>query len=84
MINAKMGVVLSGVMDMILRENIHVPNVIKKLHLGKIYTSAARIPYSVRWRRRIFRKKMDNYNTKKQLEQSDAQKELSEDEKHDQ
>ena len=84
MINAKMGVVLSGVMDMILRENIHVPDVIKKLHLGKIYTSAARIPYSVRWRRRIFRKKMDNYNTKKQLEQSDAQKELSEDEKHDQ
>ncbi|MGN1205407.1 MAG: WecB/TagA/CpsF family glycosyltransferase, partial [Eubacterium sp.] len=60
MINAKMGVVLSGVMDMILRENIHVPKAIKKMHLGKIYTRMARIPYSVRWRKRIFRKKMDN------------------------
>lgn len=35
MINAKMGVVLSGVMDMILRENIHVPNVIKNCILVK-------------------------------------------------
>lgn len=80
MINAKMGVVLSGIMDMILRENIHVPKGIKKMHLDKVYTRIARIPYSVRWRKRIFRKKMDNYNTKKQL---DAKKELSEDEEHE-
>ena len=80
MINAKMGVVLSGIMDMILRENIHVPKGIKKIHLDKVYTRIARIPYSVRWRKRIFRKKMDNYNTKKQL---DAKKELSEDEEHE-
>lgn len=84
MINAKLGVVLSGVMDMILRENIHVPNIIKRLHLGKLYASIARVPYSVNWRKRIFQKKMDNYNTKKQLEQSDAQKELSGDENQEQ
>lgn len=76
-INAKLCVVMSSVMNLIIRENIHVPKAFKVLRLGKIYTQIARIPYSNSWRRRIFRKKMDNYNSKKLLEQADASEELS-------
>ena len=73
-INAKLCVVLSSVMNLIIRENIQF---IKKLQLGSIYACIARIPYSNFWRRRIFRKKMDNYNNKKLLEKADVNEELS-------
>lgn len=76
-VNAKLCVMLGSIMDMILRDNIHVPKAIKVLQLGKIYTCIARIPYSNFWRRRIFRKKMDNYNNKKLLEKADVIEELS-------
>lgn len=77
MINSKLCVVLSSVMNLIIRENIHVPVWLKALHLGRIYTFLARIPYSNRWRRRIFKKKMDNYNNKKQMEGAEVIEELS-------
>lgn len=79
-INAKLCVVLSSVMDMIIRENIHVPNVLKMLHMGKVYTFLARIPYSGMWRRRIFQKKMDNYNNRKLMEIAEVEELSNEDE----
>lgn len=81
-INAKLCVVLSSVMDMIIRENIHVPKVLKMLHLGKIYTCLARIPYSGMWRRRIFQKKMDNYNNRKLMEIAEVTEELSDEDEN--
>ncbi len=80
-INAKLCVVLNSMMDMMLGENVHVPNFFKTLHLGGLYRFVARIPYSAYRRRRIFLKKMDNYNNKKLLEQADVNEELSDDEK---
>lgn len=79
-INAKLCVVLSSVMDMIIRENIHVPKILKKLHMGGIYTFLARIPYSGMWRRRIFQKKMDNYNNRKLMEIAEVEELSDEDE----
>lgn len=76
-INAKLCVVMSSVMNMVIRENIHIPKILKMLRLGKLYTCIARIPYSNTWRRRIFQKKMDNYNNKKLLEKADVIEELS-------
>lgn len=82
-INAKLCVVLSSVMDIMIRENIHIPGFIRRMHLGKIYMLIARIPYSHVWRRRIFRKKMDNYNNRKLMEMAEVREELSdEDEDH--
>lgn len=75
-INAKLCIVMSSVMNMIIRENIHIPKVLKSLHLGKIYTMLARLPYSNMWRKRIFRKKMDNYNNRKLMETADVREEL--------
>ncbi len=76
-VNAKLCVVMGSIMNMVLRDNIHVPKAVKALQLGKIYTCIARIPYSNFWRRRIFRKKMDNYNNKKLLQKADVIEELS-------
>lgn len=81
-INAKLCVVLGSVMDMIIRENIHIPKYLKQLHLGKIYTLVAQIPYSNMWRRRIFRKKMDNYNNRKLMEIADVIEELSDEDEN--
>lgn len=80
-INAKLCVVMSSVMNLIIRENIHVPKAVKLFHLGGLYTFLARIPYSNTWRRRIFQKKMDNYNNKKLLEKADVSEELSDEDK---
>lgn len=79
--NAKLCIVLSSITNMMIRENIHVPKVIKWLHLGKFYVFLAKMPYSNFWRRRIFRRKMDNYNNKKLLEKADVDEELSDEEK---
>lgn len=83
-INAKLCVVLSSVMDIMIRENIHIPVWLKRLHLGKAYTRIARIPYANVWRRRIFQKKMDNYNNRKLMEMAEVREELSdEDERNE-
>lgn len=78
-INAKLCILLSSVTNMLIRDNIHVPRIFKALHLGQVYTCIAGIPYSNSWRRRIFQKKMDNYNNKKLLEKADVMEELPDD-----
>lgn len=76
-INAKLCIALGSVMDMIIRENIHIPKLVKWLHLSRAYTLVAQIPYSSMWRTRIFQKKMDNYNSRKLMEIADVTEELS-------
>ncbi len=76
-INAKLCVVLGSMMDVMLGENVHVPKLFKKLHLESLYRFVAQIPYSAYRRRRIFLKKIDNYNNKKLLEQANVNEELS-------
>lgn len=68
-INAKLCVVVGSVMPLVMRENIHVPTWIRKLHLGGVYQWFAKIPYSHSMRKRIFNKKMDDYNTKKKFQE---------------
>ncbi len=81
-INAKLCVALGSMMDMMLGENVHVPDFFKVLRLERLYRAVARIPYSAYRRRRIFMKKMDNYNNKKLLEQASVSEELSDEEIH--
>lgn len=76
-INAKLCVVVSSVMGIVVRENIHIPKLLSVLGLGNLYTRVATIPYSGFWRRRIFQKKMENYNNKKLLEKAEVMEELS-------
>lgn len=66
-INAKLCVVAGSVIPLIMRENIHVPSWIRKIHLGGVYRWFAKIPYSHSMRKRIFNRKMDDYNTKKKF-----------------
>lgn len=66
-VNTKLCVVGGSILPLILRDNIYIPVWIRRLHLGGIYQWAARIPYSHFFRRRIFNRKMDDYNTKKRL-----------------
>ncbi len=83
-INARLCVGMGGVMNLIIRENIHVPKALKTLHLGGVYTFMARLPYSNTWRKRIFQKKMDNYNSRKLTESADAMEELPDDQTENQ
>lgn len=64
-INAKLCLALGSMVNMIIRENVHVPTWMKKLHLGKIFTALVRLPYSTGRRKKVFWKKMDKYNQKK-------------------
>lgn len=66
-INAKLCLVAGSVMPLIMKENIHVPVWIQKIHLAGVYRWLARIPYSHSLRRRIFNRKMDDYNNKKKF-----------------
>lgn len=66
-LNAKLCVALGSVMPIIMRENVHVPLWIQKMHLEKLYRWLAKIPYSHTFRKRIFNQKMDNYNNKKKF-----------------
>ena len=66
-VNTKLCVVCGSILPMILRDNIHIPVWIRKIHLGSIYRWVARFPYSHFFRRRIFDRKMDDYITKKKL-----------------
>lgn len=66
-INAKISLVMGSVMPLIMKENIHVPFWVRKIHLAGVYQWFARIPYSHSFRKRIFNRKMDDYNTKKKF-----------------
>lgn len=66
-LNTKLIVALGSIMPIIMSENIHVPAWLARLHLGGVYRAVARLPYSHSLRKRIFNRKMDDYNTKKKL-----------------
>lgn len=66
-VNTKLCVVAGSILPMILRDHIHIPHWIRRVHLGGIYRWIARFPYSHFFRRRIFDRKMDDYITKKKL-----------------
>lgn len=66
-VNTKLCIVGGSILPMILRDNIHIPLWVRKVHLGGIYRWIARFPYSHFFRRRIFDRKMDDYITKKKL-----------------
>lgn len=66
-VNTKLCVVLGSVMPLLFRENVAVPKWLKKLHLGSVYRWFLVMPYSHSLRRRIFHRKMDDYNTKKKF-----------------
>ena len=67
--NAKLCICVGGVLPLIQRENPHIPNVLKILHLDGVYRKLLRIPNSYSIRTRIFKKKMADYNNKKQNEE---------------
>lgn len=66
-VNAKLCFAAGSVMPLVLRENVYVPIWMKRLHLGRIYRWIVGIPYSHSFRRRIFHRKMDDYNIKKKF-----------------
>lgn len=66
-INARICLVTGSIMPLIMKENIHVPSWVRKAHLAKVYQWFVRIPYSHSFRKRIFNRKMDDYNTKKKF-----------------
>lgn len=66
-VNAKLCVVMGSVMPLLFRENVPVPGWLKKIHLGSVYRRLMAMPYSHSLRRRIFHRKMDDYNTKKKF-----------------
>lgn len=66
-VNAKLCFAAGSVIPLILRENVYVPRWMKRFHLGGIYRWVVRIPYSHFFRRRIFHRKMDDYNIKKKF-----------------
>ena len=66
-VNTKLCVVIGSVMPLLFREKVPVPKWLKKLHLGGVYRWFLVMPYSHSLRRRIFHKKMDDYNTKKKF-----------------
>lgn len=66
-VNARLCFVIGSVMPLILRENVYVPDWMQRLHLGGVFRWVMRIPYSHSFRRRIFHRKMDDYNIKKKF-----------------
>lgn len=66
-VNARLCFVVGSMMPLILRENVYVPDWIRRLRLSGAYRWFARIPYSHSFRRRIFHRKMDDYNIKKKF-----------------
>jgi len=65
--NARLCFAVGSVLPLILRENVYVPVWLDRIHLGGIYRWLMRIPYSHFIRRRIFHRKMDDYNIKKKF-----------------
>lgn len=67
MINARLCLVVGSVLPLIMRDNVHIPQWLKNLHLGGAYRFLMRIPNAYFFRKRIFNRKMDDYITKKKL-----------------
>ncbi len=67
-INTKLCFAAGSIMPLILRDNVYVPHWIRAVHLGSAYRFLLKIPYSHFFRKRIFKKRMDDYITKKKLE----------------
>lgn len=66
-INAKLCLAAGSILPLVMRDNVHVPEWIRRIHLGGIYRFLMRFPYSNFFRKRIFNRKMDDYITKKKL-----------------
>lgn len=66
-VNARLCFAMGSIMPQILRENVYVPAWMKRFHLGELYRRIVGIPYSHAFRRRIFHRKLDDYNTKKKF-----------------
>lgn len=66
-LNAKLCLVAGSILPLIMRDNVHVPVWLKKIHLAGAFRWVVRIPYSHSLRKRIFNRKMDDYITKKKL-----------------
>ena len=64
-LNAKLCLCIGGIIPLILREHPYVPQFFEILHLDKVYTKIIRFPVTHSVRKRIFRRKMANYNSKK-------------------
>ncbi len=67
-LNARLCVVCGSILPLMIRDNVHIPGWIRCLHLGRPYRFFARIPYLNFFRKRIFKRQMDDYITKKKLE----------------
>ena len=63
-VNTKLCVVGGSILPLIIRDNVYIPVWIRRLHLSGIFQWIVRIPYSHFFRRRIFNRKMDDYNQK--------------------
>lgn len=66
-INAKLCLAAGSIIPHILRENVHVPAWIRKIHCGGVFRFIVKIPNAKFFRERIFNRKMDDYITKKKL-----------------
>lgn len=66
-INAKICLVAGSIIPHILRDNVHVPAWIRKVHCAGLFRFFVKIPNSKFFRKRIFNRKMDDYITKKKL-----------------
>jgi len=67
-INAKLCMVAGSILPLIMRDNVHVPTWIKKIHMAGVYRFFVKIPNAHFFRKRIFNRKMDKYITKKKME----------------
>lgn len=65
-LNAKLCLCMGGILPLIRRDNPIVPRWVRFLHLEKPYRAILRIPTSHFFRKRIFQRKMADYNNKKQ------------------
>ncbi len=67
-INAKLCLCVGGILPLVCRENPHIPRMFRALHIEGVYKSVRKIPNSHSLRTRIFKRKMADYNNKKQSE----------------
>ncbi|MBO5489286.1 MAG: WecB/TagA/CpsF family glycosyltransferase [Eubacterium sp.] len=66
-LNAKICLVAGSIVPHILRDNVHVPQWVERMHLAELYRFVAKIPNAKFFRKRIFKRKMNHYTTKKRL-----------------
>ncbi len=68
-LNARLCLAAGSILPLMLRDNVHVPAWIEKLHLAPAYRCLVKMPNSYSVRRRIFNHKLDHYNTKKKWQE---------------